>query len=49
MIKEPNNKYESPKVKFLELDGCDIVTTSGNNFIKWDWVDDTSNDDGWSS
>ena len=41
MIKKPIGNYESPVIEVVYFDGADIVTTSGNNYVEWDWDDET--------
>jgi ATP-dependent helicase/nuclease subunit A len=42
-----NSKYESPQMKWLQLNEADIVTASGDNYFKWDWQGSNSSDDGY--
>jgi|GEM_PF-1424404 len=41
MIKKPSDKYESPVMEVVYFDVDDIVTTSGDNYVEWDWGDKT--------
>ena len=43
-MKKPRSKYVSPIIEVLQYDACDIVTLSGDNYVEWDWDDNTFND-----
>lgn len=44
-MKKQSKNYESPKIKTLQLDVEDVLTSSGDNYFEWGWGE-TPSDNG---
>ena len=41
-MKKQGNNYESPKIKMVQLDAEDILTSSGDTYLQWGWGENPS-------
>lgn len=46
MMKKSNSEYESPLIQMLQLNGNDVIITSGDNYFQWGWDEEKPYDDG---